>query len=73
MRSVRKTIIPHSYITNTLQKVMKTNKEIKKEKLIQLYEEEAQAHLNLYISGKDDSAYQRYETLKNYVMTLRSQ
>jgi len=52
---------------------MKTDKEIKKEKLIQLYEEEARANLNLYISGKDDSAYQRYETLRNYVATLRTQ
>jgi len=52
---------------------MKTDKDIKKEKLIEMYEEEARAHLNLYISGKDDSAYQRYETLRNYVRTLRTQ
>lgn len=52
---------------------MKTNKEISKEKLIKLYEEEMEANLNLYISGKDDSAYQRYETLRNYVAALRTQ
>lgn len=52
---------------------MKSNKEISKEKLIKLYEEEMAANLNLYISGKDDSAYQRYETLRNYVRSLRSQ
>ena len=40
-------------------------------KTIKLYEEEAQANLDLYISGKDDSAYQRYETLRNYVNKLR--
>jgi len=39
---------------------------------IQIYEEEAQANLNLYISGKDDSAYERYKRLTEYVNTLRT-
>lgn len=43
-----------------------------KQHYIKLYEEEAQANLNLYISGKDDSAYERYKRLTEYVNTLRS-
>jgi len=39
---------------------------------INLYEEEAQANLNLYISGKDDTAYERYKRLTEYVQSLRS-
>lgn len=47
--------------------------EEEKEKWIKIYEEEAQANLNLYISGKDDTALQRYNHLMSYVRTLRSQ
>jgi len=43
-----------------------------KQHYIRLYEEEAQANLNLYISGKDDNAYERYKRLTEYVNTLRS-
>lgn len=43
-----------------------------KQHYIKLYEEEAQANLNLYISGKDDSAYERYKRLTEYVQSLRS-
>ena len=50
----------------------KDNDGYRKEKLLKFYEEEMAANLNLYISGKDDSAYQRYETLRNYVATLRT-
>ena len=42
-----------------------------KQYFINLYEEEAQANLNLYISGKDDNAYQRYKNLMEYVRGLR--
>ncbi len=42
-----------------------------KQYFINLYEEEAQANLNLYISGKDDNAYERYKRLTDYVRTLR--
>lgn len=41
------------------------------EKFIEIYEEEAQVNLNLYISGKDNTALQRYEHLMNYVRELR--
>lgn len=44
-----------------------------KQYFINLYEEEAQANLNLYISGKDDTAYERYKRLTEYVQSLRSQ
>lgn len=40
-------------------------------KYIQIYEEEAQANLTLYTSGKDDSALQRYNHLMNHVRKLR--
>ncbi len=43
-----------------------------KQYFINLYEEEAQANLNLYISGKDDTAYERYKRLTEYVQSLRS-
>lgn len=43
-----------------------------KEKWIQIYEEEMAANLQLYTSGKDDAAYERYKTLAEYVRTLRS-
>lgn len=43
-----------------------------KQHYIRLYEEEAQANLNLYISGKDDSAYERYKRLTEYVNSLRT-
>lgn len=42
-----------------------------KEYFIKLYTEEAEANLNLYISGKDDNAYERYKTLTEYVRTLQ--
>lgn len=45
---------------------------VDKEKLLRIYEEEMEANLNLWLSGKDDSAYQRYETLRNYVNTFRT-
>ena len=41
-------------------------------KLIKTYEEEAQANLNLYLAGKDDNAYERYKTLREYVKSLCS-
>lgn len=44
-----------------------------KEYYLRIYEEEMEANLNLYISGKDDYAYKRYEQLKQYVEQLRSQ
>jgi len=53
---------------------MKNSKrDMKKDKqyFINLYEEEAQANLNLYVSGKDDRAYERYKRLIDYVRTLR--
>lgn len=40
-------------------------------KYIQIYEEEAQANLNLYTSGKDNNALQRYEHLMSNVRELR--
>ena len=40
-------------------------------KYIKIYEEEAQANLTLYTSGKDDSALQRYNHLMNHVRKLR--
>lgn len=43
-----------------------------KQYYINLYEEEAQANLNLYISGKDDAAYTRYKQLTDYVRELRN-
>lgn len=43
-----------------------------KQYFINLYEEEAQANLNLYITGKDDTAYERYKRLTEYVQSLRS-
>ena len=43
------------------------------EKWIRIYEEEMEANLNLYVSGKDDYAYKRYEQLKQYVEQLRSE
>ena len=42
-----------------------------KQYFINLYTEEAQANLNLYVSGKDDKAYERYKRLTDYVRTLR--
>ena len=44
-----------------------------KEYYIRIYEEEMEANLNLYIAGKDDYAYKRYEQLKQYVEQLRSE
>ena len=41
--------------------------------LIRMYEEEMEANLRLWTTGQDDSAYQRYETLRNYVIKLRTQ
>ena len=40
-------------------------------KYIQLYTEEAETNLNLYTSGKDNNALQRYEHLMNHVRELR--
>lgn len=40
-------------------------------KYIQIYTEEAEANLNLYTSGKDNNALQRYEHLMNHVRELR--
>lgn len=40
-------------------------------KFLKIYEEEAQVNLNLYTSGKDDNALQRYEQLMDYVRKLR--
>ena len=45
----------------------KTTKE-----LIRLYEEEMEANLRLWTSGQDDAAYNRYKTLRDYVIQLRS-
>lgn len=45
---------------------------VDREKLIRIYEEEMEANLNLYVSGKDDSAYQRYKQLKEYVESFRT-
>ncbi len=42
-----------------------------KQYFINLYTEEAEANLNLYYSGKDDKAYERYKRLTDYVRTLR--
>lgn len=42
-----------------------------KQYYIKLYEEEAEANLQLYLSGKDDNAYQRYKDLIDYVRGLR--
>tara|TARA_R110000787_G_C13391658_1_gene442698 strand:+ start:683 stop:832 length:150 start_codon:yes stop_codon:yes gene_type:complete len=47
-------------------------KKSQKQKFIEIYEEEAQANLNLYTSGKDDGAYERYRRIKEYVDALRS-
>ena len=38
---------------------------------IKQYEEEAEANLQLYLSGKDDNAYQRYRDIMQYVRGLR--
>jgi len=40
-------------------------------KMIKLYEEEAQANLDLYIYFKDFQAYERYMELIEYVDKLR--
>jgi hypothetical protein len=42
-----------------------------KQYFINLYEEEAEVNYNLYVSGKDDKAYERYKRLTDYVRTLR--
>ena len=44
----------------------------RKKQLIKQYEEEAQANLNLYVSGKDDTAYERYKRITEYVQSLRT-
>jgi len=43
-----------------------------REELIRMYEEEMEANLRLWTSGQDDYAYNRYETLREYVRSLRS-
>ena len=37
-----------------------------------IYEEEMEANLRLYTSGKDVNAYQRYKTISEYVRRLRT-
>ena len=44
-----------------------------REELIRMYEEEMEANLRLWTSGQDDYAYNRYETLREYVRKLRTQ
>ncbi len=39
---------------------------------LRIYEEEMEANLRLYTSGKDVNAYQRYKTISEYVRRLRT-
>lgn len=43
-----------------------------KRKQINLLLEEAQANLNLYVSGHDDYAIHRYNQIMDYVRTLNA-
>lgn len=49
---------------------MKSKEELKK--LLVIYEEEAQANLDLYIYFKDLNAYERYMRIMEYVREIRT-